>query len=393
MKYLIYVFTISGLLLLNFCTKIISAGEDIASRRGAIRVGYFHGGRTALMMRAYENQEFEIPGLSVEFYSKKLHDKNYSLVPTDIRKFNADGSEGGAGKAKGTELIEQVVKGNFDLAMVGESSFVYTVYTGQPIVAIAELGHDVKGHSGHAFLMRKGLKADKPQDYLGRILVSRRAGPGDEIFLKEFLEKQGLDLKKDILQLKELPLNLEEKENLPKNKVIIIVDLFEDKMKQGIDNGVIDGGYFHLMSVEKLSNLFYIVEPLHNWANPELSQAVLVAHKDFLNKNRGRLIKLLEAYIKRIKYEHSLSYEERTRVLPKGLQMATNFYGLNYPQYDIIPTVDINLVSAIAGLMKKYNFIQNKKIRLEDFIDNNLILEAAKNLKITEKDDYWQSEY
>lgn len=357
-----------------------------------IRIGYFHGGRTALMMRAYENHEFERNGLNVKFYSKRLYDKNYSLVPKSITEFNSEG-EGTVGKAKGTELIDGIIKGKFDLAMVGESSFVFCIYADKPIVAIAELGHDVKNQSGHVFLLRKNLKVNAPEDYLGKILVSRRAGPGDSIFLKEYLENEGINLKKDILQLHKLPSNLKEKEALPKDKVTIVDDLYEDVMERGIKNGVIDGGYFHLMSVPNMLGSFDIIRPLQNWSNPELSHALLVCSKEFLRENRDRLIALLEVYIKRIKYEHSLSYGERTKEGGKGQQIAANIFGLNYPQYDIIPTVNIDLLNEVARLLRKYKFIGENNVKIDKFVDNGLVLKAVENLGITEKDDYRKSEY
>jgi ABC-type nitrate/sulfonate/bicarbonate transport system substrate-binding protein len=366
--------------------------QDNQQSNQLVKIGYFHGGRTALLMRAYENHEFEKAGLAVEFYSKELYGKEYSLVPQSIKEFNKGGT-GIVGKVRGTELINAMLEGKFDLATPGEFSFVFSICTGKPVIAIAELGHDVKKQSGHVFLMRKGIEINKPDDYRGKVLVSRRAGPGDSIFLKEFLEYKGFNLEKDIVQLEALPKTLEKKRQLPQDKVIIVDQLFEDKMRKGIKNGVIDGGYFHLMSVPRLSNSFNIIQPLQDWANPELSHALLVCTKEFLQANRERLIPLLETYIKRIKYEHSLSYEERTKPQEKGLQMAINFYGLNYPQYDIVPTVDVDLLYEIMNLLRKYKFIGKENIKIEDFVDNSLVLEALNNLGISEKDDYWQSEY
>lgn len=357
-----------------------------------IKIGYFHGGRTALMMRIYEKDGFASRGLTVEFYAKTLRGKEYELVPKSIKEFN----EGGVmyvGKARGTELIDEMLEGKFDLAMVGESSFIHSIYAGKPIIAIAELGHDVKAGGGHVFLMRRGLKTDRPEDYFGKVLISRRAGPGDTIFLREYLEHAGINLKTDILQLRILPKTLEEKKRLPQNKVIIVHEVYEDALQEGIINGVIDGGYFHLMGVPQIMHLFNIVKSLDDWANPELSHALLVCTKEFLHANRKSLITLLEVYIERIKYEYGLSYEERTMPQDKGLQMAINFYGLNYPQYDIVPTVDADLLYNIVGLMKKHKFVGEGAIKIEDFIDNSLALGALKNLNISEKDNYLRPEY
>jgi len=345
-----------------------------------------------LMLRAYENGEFDKNGVAVEFYSKRLYENKYKLIPKSIQEFNR-GGKGKAGAVTGTEFMEEVMNDQFDLAVVGESSFIRAVYEGQPVVAIAELGHDVRGHSGHVFAMRKGLKADKPSDFLGKVLISRRAGFSDSVFLRELLEKEGINTEKQILQLDALPSTLKEKQRLPKNKVIIVDNLFEDKMQEGMDLGIIDGGYFHLMAFSKITGSFEIIHPMHYWADPELSHALLVCRKEFLENNKERLTAFLEVYIKRIQYEHSLSYEERTRKQPKGLQMAINLDGLNYPQYDIVPVVNTDLLDKVVDLLKKYKYINNKKIEIGNFVDNSLVYAALKDLGISEKDDHWQSEY
>ncbi|MCX5792231.1 MAG: ABC transporter substrate-binding protein [Elusimicrobia bacterium] len=368
-----------------------AAGKELKPGQ-PVKIGYFHGGRTALMLRLYEDGGFEKKGLKVDYYTKTLRGSEYKIVPRSIAEFNTGGTEN-IGKAKGTELIDAVLEGKFDLAMTGESSFIYSVYAGKPVVAIAELGHDVRGQAGHVFVMRKGLKTERPQDYFGKVLVSRRAGPGDAIFLREYLEYSGVDLSSSVLHLDALPKTPEEKARLPKNKVIVVEDVYEDDMRTGLKNGVIDGGYFHLMGVPKMTRDFNIIKSLNDFADPELSHALLVCTRDFLNANRETLTALLEAYIGRIKYEHGLSYEERTRPQDKGLQIAINFHGLNYPQYDLIPSVSPVLLYEVDRLLRKYGFIEGKKAGIEEHIDNSLVFAALKRLNLTEKDDLQPSKY
>jgi len=396
---LLFIFAGVFLFVKNASPEISESAPTKTNPESPIRIGYFHGGRTALLMRAYSNKEFDAAGLPVEFYATKLRSDKYELIPKSITRFNQEsGGEFYAGKARGTELTDAIMAGKMDLAMVGESSFLESMYAGKPIVAIAELGHDVKGHSGHVMLMRDNIEIKSPGDFLGKILVSRRAGPGDGAFMRAFLDKCGVDIKKDILQLSNtsLPKNLMEKRKLPKNKIIVIDDMYEDVMRKGLENGIIDGGYFHLMFLEGPRFVgLHLLQPLHAWANPELSHALLVCHKDFLRKNQNRLIKLIEVYIKRIKYEHSLSYEERTNPpdKTKGFKMACNISGLNYPQYDLIPTTSVELLYDVQKLLIRYSTFRKKKLKIENFVDNSLVLKAAENLGITEKDDYWQSEY
>ncbi len=382
-----------GLLLLaNSPCRAADVELSTAPAARPIRVGYFHGGRTALLLRAYETDAFEKRGLNVEYYAAPLRGKDYEIVPRSIEEFNEGGTDN-VGKTKGTELIDDMLAGKFDLAMVGESSFIYSIYSGKPIVAIAELGHDVKGQAGHVFLMRKGLRTARPGDYFGKIVVSRRAGPGDAIFLREYLRQAGINLKTQAVFLKSLPKTLAEKRRLPRGKVLIAEDVFEDDMKVGAKNGVIDGGYFHLMGVPKKAGEFNVIKSMDEFANPELSQALLVCTTGYLQANRPELTKLLEVYIERVKYEHGLSYEERTKVQDKGLQMAMNLNGLNYPQYDLVPAVGTGLLYDVKNLLVKYDFIGRNDVKIENFVDNSLVYAALKNLNLTEKDDVWKSKY
>jgi hypothetical protein len=71
-----------------------------------------------------------------------------------------------------------------------------------------------------------------------------------------------------------------------------------------------------------------------------------------------------------------LSREERIKPGEKGLQMAADIFGLDYPQYDLPPVVHAGLLRETARLMRKHGFIDRRDLRLEDFIDNSLVQEA-----------------
>lgn len=363
-----------------------------ASPERPVRIGYFHGGRTVLMLRAYAAGEFDARRVPVELYAAELRSDDFRLVPRSVRKFNAPGLER-VGKSKGTELIDAMLAGKFEMAMVGESSFLASIHAGKPVVAIAELGHDVRGHAGHAFAVRKQQKTDKPSDYFGRVYISRRAGPGDAVFLREYFERAGLDLKKDVVFLKDLPASPAEKARLPRDKAILVEDVYEDRISEGMRTGVIDGGYFHLMNLEKMLDRFRLVKSLDAFGDPELSQALLVCGRDFLEANRDRLTALLEVYVARIRREHALPAAERTRTRPKGLQLAVNFHGLNYPQYDQVPTVSAQLLNEMEKLLEKHSFVVAEKVRVEDHVDNSLVIAALKNLGIDPAGSYPLPEY
>jgi ABC-type nitrate/sulfonate/bicarbonate transport system substrate-binding protein len=380
--------TRTAALLLAGGVGFIAASSALPAERekddpAPIRIGYFHGGRTALLLRAYDKNAFAGAGLNVEIYSKKLREKEYSLAPRSIQEYV--GSESMVvGKATGLELIDGIIDGKFEMATVGEGSFIQAISEGKPVVAIAELAHDVAGRSGHVFLIRKGVSLEKPEDYRGKVLITRRAGPIEIVMLKEYLTWKRVDLAKDVLELPKLPASLEEKARLPKNKVIVVGSVFEDDLEEGIQNGVIDGGYFHVMKFEMVASLFDLVHPLHDWINPELSHALLICHKDFLADNTETLVRILKVYLERIRHEHGLSDKKRTQRRIKGLQIAMDSQNLNYPQNDPVPIVDIELLYEIKRLLVKYGNIQQPQFRIEDYVDNRFVLQAAEELGIKE---------
>jgi ABC-type nitrate/sulfonate/bicarbonate transport system substrate-binding protein len=384
-------FSIPWVLWISIIFGNLSDNKVQAGEHPPLRIGYFHGGRTSILMRAYERGVFKSANVDIEIYSKGLRDEDYHVLPPSIVEYMDKGRW--MGKATGVELIDGIFAGQFDVATVGEASFIEAISKGKPVVAIAELGHDVKNQSGHAFLVRKGIQLSKPQDYWGKVFIARRAGPMDLAILKEYFQFIGIDLEKEVIEVSELPRDLQAKAQLPKDKVIIVSQVFEDDLDQGVSNGVIDGGYFHLKEFQDNRRRLDLIRPLHDWMNPELSHSLLVCHPDYLAAHADQLVAFLEVYIKEVKYEHSLSYDERTKKGPKGVRMAVNFFGLNYPQYDLIPLVDLELLKEVKDLLVEHHLLDNHEVDIERFIDNRIVEKAAKNLGLTQKDDYWQSEY
>lgn len=326
---------------------IVSVGKD-----SDVRIGYFLGGRTSLLYRAYINNYFTDENVSVRLITKTLREDEYYDIPD---KFEVVKSIKGVAKATGMELLDEVVAGRAEGATPGESSFVEAVWLGMPIVAVAELGHDTKEKPGHAIIFRKDVRIEKPEDIKGKKLVSRRAGAGDAIFLLEFLRSIGLD----------------------KDDVSMTEQVDDDHYQEGIVDGTFDGGYFHLVQLDDLvdNGYAYIYRKL-DWVNPELSHALLVFHKDFVRDHPDEVEKVIRAYMKRIKFEHSLSKEERMidpgKNLRSGLQMEKDFHGMNIPQYDLPPLVSIDLLNEVQDLMLRYNYI-DKKTDLSPYIDNSFV--------------------
>lgn len=325
------------------------------------RIGYFHGGRTNLIFRAYVDGDFDRAGVKVDLATRNLFNSEYFPIPHSWDGFleQMDSvSAGRYGKVTGIEILRQIEIGNLDAGMVGESSFLQEIARGTPSVAVAALGHDTLEMPGHCIIFRKGVKVRGPQDMKGLKFCSRRAGPGDEVFLREFLAQEGLDPDKDVQ---------------------IFDGVSDPLMEKGLVDGTYDGGYFHLMGVVPLvtEGKAYVYRPL-NWARADMSVALLVYHKDYLAAHRDEIRKLLETYIRRIDHEYQLPTDQRVQRRKKGLQMAESFLGMNYPQCDIPPVVRVDLLEEMQGLLIKHGFLK-KAAPIQDFVDNSLVLEATRN--------------
>lgn len=344
---------------------IQSKNPHPAEVKAEVKIAYFHGGRTMLLYRAYINDEFEKEGISVKLITKNLKDSEYYVLSKNYEDIKTKKLQG---KARGGELINEALDENADAATPGESSFIEAVRKGSPIVAVAELGHDTKDQPAHAIIFRKDVIVKSPGDIKGKVLNTRRAGAGDKVFLEEFLSQNGLDPQKD---------------------VTLIDQVEDDESHKGLINGTFDGGFYHLMTVQSLvKNGDAYVYRKFNWVNPEISQALLVFRKDFVKKHPEEVKNVIRAYMKRIRYEHALPREERLKDpgegYQKGLQMAKDFQGMNLPQYDDPPLVQIDLLEKMQDLLLKHGAL-DKKADISSFVDNSFVEEIQKELESGKK--------
>jgi len=320
-----------------------------------VKIAYFLGGRTSLLFRAYVNNSFEKENVPVDFITHSLRDNdNYYVLP---KNYDAIEKNKDISKATGVELLEEMKNGKTDGSTPGESSFIVGALQGIPMVAVAKLGHDLKDKPDHAIIFRSDVPIRQSSDIRGKTLVSRRAGPGDSVFLKEFLRSEGI--REDEVTIKEQ----------------IDDDVYQNKLW----NGEIDGGYYHLTQLDDMVSLgrAYIYRKL-DWVNPELSQALLVFRKDFVEKYPEKVKRIIRVYMQQIRYEHNLPSEERMKDSEKnlrsGLQMEKEFHGMNIPQYDMPPTVSLDLLNEMQELLFRHGEI-DKKIDLAPFIDNSFVEE------------------
>ncbi len=333
----------------------------VAAKGAPIKIGYFHGGRTHLFYRAYINGFFENEHANVLLTTKALRKDGLYEVPKTHKGFTAASQDKKHfGRMTGTEIVDEMIKGNLDGGTIGEASFIDAVSKGKPIVAVAALGHDTKERPGHAFVLRKGLVVKKPGDLKGKTFTSRRSGPVDALLTREFVLSEGLKL----------------------SDVKIIDDMYDDKLFESLKSGAVDGGYYHLHWVKKFvkNDIGYVYRRL-DWVNPEASLALLVFNGDFVRDNREIVQRIVNAYVKRIRFEKGLTEEKRMKPTEFGLQMVNyDVEGMNIPQYDLPPVIRVQLLSLVQDLMNKHGYI-NKKAEIEKFVDFSFVEGAMKEKK------------
>jgi len=264
------------------------------------------------------------------------------------------------GRVTGRRIIDAIESGFTDGGTPGESSFIEAITRGAPIVAVALLGYDTKESPGKGLLLRSDVVINKPEDFKGRTFGTRRAGPGDKLFLCEFFKSIGLDPAKDVTIIDQLP---------------------DDAMQGYLRQRKIDGYLFHLHNgiVTIKSGLAYLYRPM-NWMNPEQSFVLLVFHRDYLAQHPESVKKVLRAFMKRIRYEHSLSAKEKERPKAFGAQMTLEYKGMNLPQFKFPPLVPIDLLQDAQKLLIEYKII-DKKVDIEKFVDNRFVQEIYEEIK------------
>lgn len=355
----------TGALIFFVCSHATCFGEGLENKtqqtalKRPVRIGYFHGGRVHCLYRAYVYNYFDKEKVPIELYSQYLNEKGFLLVPKEHQDMK-EISEKGFGKLTGLRIIKAIEDGILDGGTPGESSFVEAVNKGAPVVAVALLGHDVKGRPGKAFLLRNDVVIKNPGDFRGRKFGTRRAGPGDKIFLSEFFKSIGLDPNKDVTIIDQIP---------------------DDHLSQLIREKKIDGALYHLHAgiSEIESGLVYLYQPM-DWINPEISHALLVFRKDFVKQHSKEVKSIVRGYMKRIKDEYSLPEEKKLESQDFGLQMLLYYKGMSLPQYNYPPLISLDLLEQMQGLLFDYKIIKQKS-NLKKFIDNRFVKEIYEELK------------
>lgn len=357
-KYFVYLFVL----------LIVGVGSLFLKRlnqHSVINIGYFHGGRTMLLYRALVNNYFEQENLTAYFYTKQLRSSVWQKYDNTGDESTFKGRK--AGKATGLELVDLLLQKKVDMSFIGEGAFIKVCSEGLPIMAVAQLGSDEEDKGGHSIVIKKGIKINGPKDLEKIVWGTRRSSGGDDIFLKEFLYKEGVDL----------------------SKVKIISGIDDDEVTRAIKTGKIQGAYHHLMMVrnDELNGIIYTYRKL-DWVNPNISQAIAVVRKDYFEKNRELLKKFVRAYMKRIAYERQLPDEIKQKkvILPGGkgyqislYELTMDYKGMNLPQYPLVPIIRKELMDEAMDMFVRHNFIDHK-FPIENCYNNSIVLEVAKEL-------------
>lgn len=324
---------------------------------GKMRIGYFHGGRTIILYRTWVFREFERAGLDVELMTRFLAYGNYFPMPD----LTVEDKLPNLGKATGDELARKVANGTFHGATLGETAFVRAVRDGLPIVAVAELGHDIKGGAGRAMVLHSKIKFNGPDSLRGLRFGSRRSAGGDEVVLREFLTQHGLDPDKDVK---------------------LVPGINDDVFGEMFQRGELDGAYGHAMSIVKWIEKYKYPVKIHrqlDWINPEMSLSVLVFHKDFVKKHPAAVQKAVLAYMRRARTEFAMPTAQKTARAKKGLQINIDFEGLNLPEHRQIPEVQTGLLNDWQKLLVKHKML-DREVDLAPHVDNSFVKRAAEEL-------------
>jgi ABC-type nitrate/sulfonate/bicarbonate transport system substrate-binding protein len=332
----------------------------------SIKIGFFYGGRVNAIYRAFVEGYFDKEGIKVELLTR-LEDKNgWFSMPQSYeatREILDAGNPLVFGRATGTEIIENMEKGVFVGGTIGESSFIYACARGSPIQAVALLGHDSAERPGKCLVVRNGVTIKNPQDFKGKRIVSRRAGPGDVIYVKEFVSSIGLDPEKDVIIIEQVP---------------------SGKLNEYLETGKADAVLYHMYAVPPVekAGIGYIYCPM-NWMNPELAQAVLVFREDFIKTHPDLVEKFILGYMKRLKFEKKITVTDEERLLHTddlGTKIKYHYKNLSMPVYDYPPLVRLDLLTEMQQLLFKYKEI-DKQIDLGKYINNDFVTKAYEELK------------
>lgn len=332
-----------------------------------VKLGFFFGGRTYAFYRAYVMGYFEREGVELELESQFLKQDGWRAVPRshgEARALMHPGwlgrlmSRGMWGRVTGKRILDAADSGRFEGGTPGEFSFIERVSAGVPLVAVATLGVEEGASPGKAIVLRKGLEVRSPSELKGKTFITRRAGDGDGILLREFLAAAGLR----------------------EDEVRIIDQVPDDAQESMLAQGKADAALFHLLGIIQADERGEIsIHRKMDWVRPGLSHALLVFRRDFVERHPDTVTRIVRAYMKRIKYEKGLPLEEKLRPADAELRILTRYKGMSTPVPAYPPYVRLDALREAQRLLLKYKRI-DEKVDLKDFIDDRFVKKALEDI-------------
>ncbi len=336
------------LLCASICLSQRAAAADPADATptAAVRIGYFLGGKTYAFHRAFSAGALESGGDSLTLLSKYLDGGEFVPVPKDPWRLRAMRDQGKFGKLSGVEVARAIAAGEVDGGTVGESSFIQAAVAGRPIVAVARLQHDQRERPAKAIVLRSGIEISSPADFAGLTLAARRGGPGEEMMLQEFLSGLGIDWRR---------------------RVRLRTQVSERDFENLLARGEIDGGLLHVTTIQRvLRDGTGTIHRRMDWIDPELSQGLLVFHRDFVAAHPRTVRRIVAGYAAHARHESALPAHSPELLLP--LLVEHRVPGMDLPRAASPPLPRLALLEEAQRLLLKHGHIESA-VDLGPFVD------------------------
>ncbi len=338
-------------------TRAIPGGVQ---SRPSVRLGISVGGRTVVLLWAYEKNKFKKANLDVTLLAESSESGEFVPVPRGRHK-RPDMFKGARKRAErttGVQLIERMLQGQFEGVTVGGAPFLESVARGLPIVAIAGMGHERSDRPGGGIVFRKAVQLRTPADLRGKSLVAKQTGAGHGLVLREFLRSVGLDADRDVRLFERVP---------------------EEEAKRGLLDGTYDGGYFNLGDIREFikKGSAYLYRPL-NWMQPELLQSYLVFRRDFVEAHPDTVESIVRVYSKQILGSRAKRQRENSDDLDASSE-EREVLDMSFPVVDTPPLVKLDRLDGWQELLLRYKYL-DRKLDVAPFVDNRFVEAAAKEL-------------
>jgi len=252
----------------------------------------------------------------------------------------------------GAKIIEALATGSVDIGFSNVVSLILARASGLKIVAIAGGPVEDESHKEHAILLRKDSLIKSPKDLEGKTIAINTRKNIDELFVREYLEKNGVDSSK--IKLVEVP--FPNMESVLLSGEVDAVASIEPYVTFALLHGqtkVLDYNYIAL--------------------EPRVEISAYVASEDWLQKNKNLADKFIRAFNKATDY--ALEHEDEVRTI------ITKYTKLDQKvaQQIVLPTWGKNLT--VSELEKMIQKIYARGWIEKPFDASSIILKNSKMIK------------